>query len=506
MRHGRGEHLAAIRQPLPFRRIATLDPCLAQQGVARGAQHLVRALRRQPVPRDLRPAFPAHRRIERRDVEADGMRIDRNRRRPPFALLQHLRSCDARRWASRSPRRIGRRFGLALRPAQAFKLQPLHRPAMRAGHEVPALVAGLELPLDPAQAPDRRGRDHEHLAPVREGRGPRLGQRDRIAFLVGRGRIGVDLVEKDVARRHRPQAGGRVGTGQHQDAAGEFLRQHRVARIARPGRIDPFAQGRTVRDQRIKPPARGAFGHLDRRQHRQHRPRRMVDHKADPVVASLRRADLCGLHERDALRRVARRQRIHDLAQVGRAGRAIPPGFGAGPRRQPAVLVRPFRHRQVRVGPHAPAPGAQDVLGPVKAEVEVVRQIVWSSSSSEGDPEIGEGVELLSDMGFQHPLQDRGLDDHRSCRFVFPPPQPLRPPSAPPPGRARSPRHRVPAAPGGTPALPPVPGRPACPSSSGSPAGVPAPGRPSARCGPSDRTSCRPGRKSRCRRRSTRRC
>jgi hypothetical protein len=33
--------------------------------------------------------------------------------------------------------------------------------------------------------------------------------------------------------------------------------------------------------------------------------------------------------------------------------------------------------------------------------------------SSERNPEIGEGVEVLSDMGFQHPLQDRGLDDHR---------------------------------------------------------------------------------------------
>ncbi len=30
-----------------------------------------------------------------------------------------------------------------------------------------------------------------------EGQGARLGQRDRIAFLVGRGRIGVDLVEED---------------------------------------------------------------------------------------------------------------------------------------------------------------------------------------------------------------------------------------------------------------------------------------------------------------------
>ncbi len=55
----------------------------------------------------------------------------------------------------------------------------------------------IRLPLD------RRGRDHEHLAPVRKGRGPRFRQRDRIAFLVGRGRIGVHLVEEDISRGHR---------------------------------------------------------------------------------------------------------------------------------------------------------------------------------------------------------------------------------------------------------------------------------------------------------------
>ena len=92
-----------------------------------------------------------------------------------------------------------------------------------AWHEEPALIAGLVFPLDPAQPPDRRGRDHEHLAPVREGGGARFGQRDRIAFFVSRGRIGIDLVEKDVARGHRPQAGGRVRPGQHQNAAEEFF-------------------------------------------------------------------------------------------------------------------------------------------------------------------------------------------------------------------------------------------------------------------------------------------
>ena len=42
-------------------------------------------------------------------------------------------------------------------PAQPVELQPLHRAAVRARNEEPALVGRLELPLDPAQPPDRRG-------------------------------------------------------------------------------------------------------------------------------------------------------------------------------------------------------------------------------------------------------------------------------------------------------------------------------------------------------------
>jgi hypothetical protein len=82
-------------------------------------------------------------------------------------------------------------------------------------------------------------------------------------------------------------------------------------------------------------------------------------------------ASLRGFHEAHALRVVPRRQRIHDLAQVRRAGRAIPPRFSRSARRQPAMRIRPFRHRQVRVGAHAVAPNPQDILGPVKPEIEV---------------------------------------------------------------------------------------------------------------------------------------
>ena len=62
-----------VGQTLPFRGFAAFNPCLTQQRVARGAQHLVGALGSQPVPCDLFPAFPADRRIEGREVEPDGM-------------------------------------------------------------------------------------------------------------------------------------------------------------------------------------------------------------------------------------------------------------------------------------------------------------------------------------------------------------------------------------------------------------------------------------------------
>ena len=323
----RRESKAPIREALPFRRFAALDPGLAQQRVARSTQHLVRALGGQPVPCDLLPALPADRRIEGREVEADGMWIGRDRSRPPFAIGQHLRLVVLGDGLLAAFAVIHGRLGLSLAPAQPLELQPLPVTAMGAGHEVAPLVAGLELPLDARQPPHRRRRDHEHLAPMREGGGPCLGQRDRVALFVGRGRIGIDLIQKHIAGGHRAQASGRVRAGQHQNAAGEFLGQHRVASITRAGRAHALFQRRTVFDQRVDPAPRRALGHLDRGQHRQHRARRVMDDKANPVVASLGRADLCGFHEADPLRRVAGRECIHNRAQVGRAGRAIAPGF-----------------------------------------------------------------------------------------------------------------------------------------------------------------------------------
>jgi hypothetical protein len=52
---------------------------------------------------------------------------------------------------------------------------------------------------------------------------PLPGQGHRIALLVGRGRVGVDLVEEEVTGRHRPETHGRVGTREHLPRASQVL-------------------------------------------------------------------------------------------------------------------------------------------------------------------------------------------------------------------------------------------------------------------------------------------
>ena len=96
--------LAPVRQPLPVRRFAGLDPCLAEDRVAERLDRLVRPLGRVPCPHDPLPAQPADRRIERRQVIADGAGIGGRRRSPAIRPPPASPSCGVRRWASRSPR------------------------------------------------------------------------------------------------------------------------------------------------------------------------------------------------------------------------------------------------------------------------------------------------------------------------------------------------------------------------------------------------------------------
>ena len=95
-------------------------------------------------------------------------------------------------------------------PARQLELEILLLAAVRARHEEPPLIRRLVLPLDPRQPLDRRRRHLKHLAPPGEGPRARFRQRHRLAFLIGRRRIGVDIVERHCWRRSSP--GCRRGT------------------------------------------------------------------------------------------------------------------------------------------------------------------------------------------------------------------------------------------------------------------------------------------------------
>src|SRR3546814_6569594 len=94
---------------------------------------------------------------------------------------------------------------LATLPAKLLKPQPLAVVAMRARHEVAALVRRFELVLHCTGPGNRWGRDDQDLAPGK-GAGARFGQRDRVAFTFHIQRVAIHLIEEQVAHRHGTQA------------------------------------------------------------------------------------------------------------------------------------------------------------------------------------------------------------------------------------------------------------------------------------------------------------
>ena len=75
---------AALIEPLPIRRLAGLDPGLAQHAVLEAALGLVGG-GGFPEAGDVLPGQPPDRRIERRDVKSDGAGVLRLRGRTPLA-------------------------------------------------------------------------------------------------------------------------------------------------------------------------------------------------------------------------------------------------------------------------------------------------------------------------------------------------------------------------------------------------------------------------------------
>lgn len=121
--------------------------------------------------------------------------VGRRGGRPPFAALEHPGLVMLGDGPLAALAKILRRLPPAFFPAEPLEFLPLHRVVTRTRYEEAPLVRHLELVLDTRQPPDRRCRDQQHLAPAREGQRSSLYQADWTAFRIGRGGIGVDLVE-----------------------------------------------------------------------------------------------------------------------------------------------------------------------------------------------------------------------------------------------------------------------------------------------------------------------
>ena len=78
-------------------------------------------------------------------MKADAQRVGRDRRRPPLALAQHLCLVVLGDRPLATFAVIGRRFGLALLPAQPLELQILTLTAVRARNKEPPLIRRLVL-------------------------------------------------------------------------------------------------------------------------------------------------------------------------------------------------------------------------------------------------------------------------------------------------------------------------------------------------------------------------
>ena len=246
---------------------------------------------------------------------------------PPLAVLQHPALVVLGDGPLAGLAAVDRALGPPPLPLQLLEAQPLARPAVRAGHEVAALIGGRVLALDRARPGDGRGGDDEELFPG-EGAGPGLGQGDGIALALDVQRVAVHLVEEQVAHRHRAQADRRVGAGHHQHPALELLGEDGVAGVAAARRGDALGDRGGLLQERVDALLGGALGHLHRRPDRHHRPRGVVDDVADPVEPELGAPDLGPLHEHHPLDGGERGETVHDRPQIGRAAGAPAPGLG----------------------------------------------------------------------------------------------------------------------------------------------------------------------------------
>ena len=168
----------------------------------------------------------------------------RNRRprilRTVLAALHHPRLLVVRDEFPALLAAVGGLLRLAFRPHQpavgaVAEHQDLEVVALRARHEVLALVARVPRGLDPALPVDGRRRAHDYLLVVLELSGALHRQRYGIALRSCAGGIPVNLVQQQIPDRTHGQAGRRDGAGEGDvpGAVGEHLVHRRVVRIAR---------------------------------------------------------------------------------------------------------------------------------------------------------------------------------------------------------------------------------------------------------------------------------
>ena len=256
--------------------------------------------------------------------------------------------------------------GFVFIPAQAVRglgahLQRLHFAAMRAGYVVDAGVALQVAGFDLAEVLDGGRAGFQHLAPG-EGAGALFGQDDGGAFAVHVLRVGVGLVEEQVANGHRAQAGRAVSARYHQHAAGKVFHQGGVGVVAAAVFAHLAAQGGRFLQHGGDALAAESLGHVGGGLHAHDGAGLVVDDVAKPVVAGFAFAELRREHHHHFLHGAAGAEIVHDLAQVGRAVGAPWAGLAGGFAAQHAVGVGPFADglvggRAEKLGPHAGGQG-----------------------------------------------------------------------------------------------------------------------------------------------------
>jgi hypothetical protein len=196
--------------------------------------------------------------------------------------------------------KISRAFRIFVLPADTRELQHLVVMAEWARHPIAPLIRFLVSRFNPARSGSEGRRAEEDLA-ARKGSCSRHREHDWIAFSVHIERIRIHLVQKQIPGRHRTQSDRTVRTRHDQDSAGKFFGKNGVAAIARARALYQIPEHRALFDQRVDALLRVAFGHFDGRLDGHNRPRRVMNHVSQKVVAAFGTANLSAFHEHHPL-------------------------------------------------------------------------------------------------------------------------------------------------------------------------------------------------------------